>query len=173
MTAISFFDSALENRSHRIPQQMLDISSQEASRHFTDGLGFVWSCSLHTFQRRSTVLNDDKYWLVKLIVTTTVNTAGLEGAKVFDSSNHGSHDGRLMQLIGDEKIRLEVRPREFIDRDLGRATMDATHFLNLFERTMKRDYSQLQAIMRRLVTHWIDRNRAFGGSVSPWFPENR
>ena len=131
-------------------------TSEQNIRSIEDADGTVWQVEAVPEEGFESKMSDSYIYSINLIMRTVMKTEELVSTKVLDAEK----DDRIVELIGDQHLEMEMCPIRFKDRDENTAKRAAHEYLVTLRD--KLGQKSMLEIKRSLVIDWIEKNSLFG-----------
>lgn len=130
--------------------------AQNDRQHLRDAAGTIWNISVESLETPNPADHRQPIWRIIVRICSDVGARHL----IADKTLHETQDERLLGLIGDETIRLALKPLLHETQGLDAArTWLAEELKRLREQFASEGFHQVK---RQLVGRWIDQSRLFG-----------
>ena len=131
-------------------------TTEQSIRSIEDADGTVWQVEAVPEEGFENKLPDSYIYSINLIMRTVMSTKELISCQVLDTDK----DSRVIGLIGDHHLEMEMCPIRFKDSDENTAKQAARDYLITLRD--KLGQKSMLEIKRSLVIDWIEKNSLFG-----------
>lgn len=127
-------------------------------QHVTDGDGQSWNIAISILEKPSPTDNKRAIWQLEFKFNLVLDAQSCVKFGILNVD----HDERLICLIGEELITVNMRPISKTAKSLDEARLTFIDMTNEMRKSIQG--KSLLEVKRKLIAQWVDQNRLFGFS---------